>query len=306
MKTDLNQTNRKSTERRPVVLAALLVGALGGLGGGGCATTQTGGGALTQDTFEARKKLTRELIARGDAATAFAYADGLQREHPADAEVLVLRGVIYRDKGLGAEAEADLREAIRLDGTLAEAHAALAITYDLGRRFDQAEAEHRRAAELAPRNARYLNNLGFSLFLRGKLPEAITFLGRAARLDPTNRRVRSNLGFAYAGTGDLRRAAREFEMGGSAAQAKNNLGFAYERRGDLPRADDLYREAARLDPASTRARANLAHTSLALGRELPSDLPAGPAGANVSETPPGIDRRIETSLPFPSRKEIAP
>jgi Flp pilus assembly protein TadD len=183
---------------------------------------------------------------------------------------------------------------------------ALAIAYDLGRQFEQSEPEHRRAVELAPRNARYLNNLGFSLFLRGKLSDAITFLGRAARLDPTNRRVRSNLGFAYAGTGDLRHAAHDFEMGGTAAQARNNLGFAYERRGDLPRADDLYREAARLDPASTRARANLAHTSVALGRELPSDAPSGPTGSGVSESPTGIDRRIETSLPFPSRKEIAP
>jgi Flp pilus assembly protein TadD len=303
MTMQTNMTNRKVTERSAARLAALL-GALGALGLGGCATTQ--GGELTQDTFAARKKLTRELIARGDPATAFAYADGLQREHPGDAEVLVLRGVIYRDKGLGAEAEADLREAIRLDDKLAEAHAALAIAYDLGRQFEQSEPEHRRAVELAPRNARYLNNLGFSLFLRGKLSDAITFLGRAARLDPTNRRVRSNLGFAYAGTGDLRHAAHEFEMGGTAAQARNNLGFAYERRGDLPRADDLYREAARLDPASTRARANLAHTSVALGRELPSDAPSGPTGSGVSESPTGIDRRIETSLPFPSRKEIAP
>jgi Flp pilus assembly protein TadD len=304
MTMQTNMTNRNGTGRSTVRLMALL-GALGGLGLGGCATTQ--GGELSQDTFSARKKLTRELIARGDPATAFTYADGLQREHPGDAEVLMLRGVIYRDKGLATEAEADLREAIRINDKLAEAHAALAMTYDLGRQFDQAEPEHRRAVELAPQNARYLNNLGFSLFLRGKLPDAITFLGRAARLDPTNHRVRSNLGFAYAGSGDLRRAAREFEMGGTAAQAKNNLGFAYERRGDLPRADDLYREAARLDPASTRARANLAHTSLALGRELPSDLSGGPiGGADVAGSSNGLDRRVETSLPFPSRKEIAP
>jgi len=243
--------------------AAALLGALAG----GCATT----GELKQDTFQARKHLASELIARGDLATAFSYADSLHRERPRDAEVLVLRGVIYRDKRMSTEAEGDLREAIALDEELAEAHAALGILYDLIHRSEAAQAEHERAVALAPGNARYLNNLGFSLFMRGRAQDAVTVFGRAARLDPTNRRLRTNLGFALAATGDLRGAVREFEMGGSPAESKNNLGFAYERRGDLARAFALYQEASSLDPASTRARANLAFAAAALGRDLPAD-----------------------------------
>ena len=91
-------------------------------------------------------------------------------------------------------------------------------------------------------------------------------------MDPTSRRVRTNLGFAYAATGDLRRAAHEFEMGGTAAEAKNNLGFAYERRGDMPHAYDLYLEAAQLDPKSTHARSNLVHAAQVLGREVPASV----------------------------------
>ena len=56
------------------------------------------------------------------------------------------------------------------------------------------------------------------------------------------------MGFACAALGDLRRAAREFQMGGTEAEAKNNLGFAYERRGDMANAYDLYVEAVRLGP----------------------------------------------------------
>src|SRR5207244_4095567 len=108
-----------------------------------------------------------------------------------------------------------------------------------------------------PENATYLNNLGFSLYLRGKSREAVEIYIRAARLAPTTRRVRTNLGFAYAAIGDMPRAAREFQLGGTPAEAKNNLGYAYEQHGDLPRAYDLYSEAVRLEPRAQRPRKNL-------------------------------------------------
>jgi Flp pilus assembly protein TadD len=251
---------------RWLALSALVLGAA-------CATQA---GQLKTDTYVARKKLARELMARGDWASAFAYADGLHREQPRDAEALLLRGVVYRERGLFTEGEADLRESLRLDDRSAEGHAALGILYDVTLRPDPAQVEHRQAVKLAPGNPGYLNNLAFSLFLQGKTQDAIGYYRQAARLDPTSRRVRTNLGFAYAAAGDLRSAAREFEMGGTAAEARTNLGFAYERRGDMTRAFDLYLEAARLDPRSERARSNLVHAASVLGRPVPDDLAPPP------------------------------
>jgi Flp pilus assembly protein TadD len=243
--------------------------ALGALLLGACASQSA---VQKPDTYQVRKNLARELIARGDWGTAFAYADDLHRQRGDDPEVLVMRGTIYRERGMPGEAEADLRDAVRLDARSAEAHAALGILYDITRRPLDAEPQHREAVKLAPRNAAYLNNLGFSLFLRSKVKDAIDCYREAARLDPMSRRVRTNLGFAYAATGDLRDAAHEFEMGGTPAEAKNNLGFAYERRGDLKSAYDLYLEAARLDPKSTHAHSNLVHAAAVLGRDLPTDV----------------------------------
>jgi Flp pilus assembly protein TadD len=258
--------------------------ALGALLFGACASQS----AATQkpDTFEVRKNLARELIARGDWSTAFAYADDLHRQRSDDPEVLVLRGTIYRERGMASEAEADLQDALRLDDRLAEAHAALGILYDVTRRPLEAEPQHRQAVKLAPKNAAYLNNLGFSLFLRSKLKDAIGCYQQAARIDPTSRRVRTNLGFAYAATGDLRGAAHEFEMGGTPSEAKNNLGFAYERRGDLKSAYDLYLEAARLDPKSSHAHSNLVHAATVLGRDVPADVLASGAPAQPATTQP--------------------
>jgi Flp pilus assembly protein TadD len=280
------------TRRAPLLSVALVAAAAAA----GCATSSAGGGLRT-NTYEARKKLAQELIARGELASAFAYADGLHREQPRDPEVLVLRGTVYRERGLFSDAEADLREAVDADGRSAEAHAALGILYDVMLKAELAEAEHRAANKLAPRNPGYLNNLGFSLFLRGKTAEAVGFFQQAARLDPTSRRVRTNLGFAYAAAGDLSRAAREFEMGGTPAEAKNNLGFAYERRGDLAHAFDLYAQAAHLDPQSTRAHANLVHAAGALGRSVPADVGTAPP----SPSPSPLAERANAVAP-----EIAP
>lgn len=264
----------------------------------GCASQE---GRLKTDTFVARKRLTGELIARQEWETAFAYADELHLEQPRDAEVLVLRGKIYREKGLSAEAEGDLLSAIQLDENLAEAHAALAIVYDVMTRTQDAERHHKQAVRLDPRNATYLNNLGFSLYLRGKNHEAIKVYSEAARLMPTNRRLRTNLGFAFAATGDFRRAAHEFEMGGAPAEAKNNLGFAYERKGDLKNAYELYAEAARLDPASVKARSNLVNAAQVLGRELPQDL--APVPVVVPAPAPPDSKSTPRS---PAKEEMKP
>lgn len=233
---------------------------------GGSATPALAG---APDTFEARRKLAGELMARADWQAAFAYVDQLHRERPDDAGVLVLRGTIYREQNLLDDAETDLREAARLAPQLGSVRAAVGILFDLQRKPDKAEEQLRLAVKLEPQNAVYLNNLGFSLFLHGKAKEAITFYEKAAHLAPATRRTRTNLGFACAAEGDWRRAAREFALGGTPIEAKVNLGFAYEQHGDLTNAYDLYVEATRMDPQSKRARSNLVHVAELLGRPAP-------------------------------------
>jgi Flp pilus assembly protein TadD len=248
------------------------------LGLGACASS----GMSRQDeaAFAARKQLTREMVARGEWQTAFAYAAELHRQKPDDAEVLTLRGIVYRERRLTADAEADLRAALAANERSAEAHAALGILLDASRRGAEAEVHHKRAVALDANNPGYQNNLGFSLLIRSRYREALSVLRRAASLAPTNPRVRTNLGFAYAAQGDFPRAAREFEMGAGPAEAKNNLGFAYEKKGDLHNAFEQYAAALREDPACARARGNLVQLAQRLGKELPTDLqPAAPAPA---------------------------
>jgi Flp pilus assembly protein TadD len=251
----------------------------------GCATTSGGGNPSDATGFAARSSLARELVSRGDWGRAFAMLDELHRERPKDPDVLTLRGIVFRERGLYADAEADLKAVLVVAPSSADAHAALGILYDIQTRAD-AEAEHRAAVKLSPNNAVYLNNLGFSLYLRRQYKEAIKVYESAARLAPLSRRLRTNMGFACAAIGDLPRAAREFHMGGTEAEAKNNLGFAYERRGDLANAYDLYLEALRLDPKATRARSNLVHAALVLGRQVPPEAGQQPPAAAATVVEP--------------------
>jgi len=224
------------------------------------------------DLGGARKELARALLQRGDAAGAREAVDPLCRRRRPDPEALALRGVANQKQGLVREAEADLREALSRNDKLAFAHSSLAILLDLAGRPAEAERHHRRAVELTPRDPRYLNNLGFSLFARGDAREAIPVFLQALREDPGNARVRNNLGFAYAVAKDFTRAREQFERAGDPRRARENLALAYERTGALPQAYELYVEAARLDPGDAAAQVDLARLAQALGRPIP---PAG-------------------------------
>jgi Flp pilus assembly protein TadD len=242
------------------------------------------------------------------AAVACAGAAGgcaATKPKPDDAEVLTLRGIVYRERGLYADAETDLKAALGSMPNSPETHAALGILYDVQLRQD-AEAQHREAVRLAPNNAAYLNNLGFSLYLRQHFKEAIAEYEKAARLAPLSHRVRTNLGFACAATGDLRRAAREFRMGGSEAEAANNLGFAYERRGELSNAYDMYLAALRIDPAAGKARSNLVHAATVLGRPLPTEAQVPVAATAVAPTPAATEAPAEGAFEGPAAKLDAP
>jgi Flp pilus assembly protein TadD len=284
--------------------AALAVIATAASALGACATSGHGTAAQTPADL-ARMSMARELVQRADWAGAFPLLCQIHQQRPDDAEVLALRGIVYRERGLYTEAESDLRAALKLAPEMAETHAALGILFDVQMR-PGAEAEHREAVRLAPNNPSFLNNLGFSLFLREHYKEAISTYEKAARLAPLSHRVRTNMGFAYAAIGDLPSAAREFRMGGSEVDAANNLGFAYERRGDMANAYALYLQAVRSDPTATRARSNLMHAALVLGRPVPDDVNApAPPKATASTTSSALASPPALASPALAKQPVA-
>src|SRR5205823_1709174 len=84
-----------------------------------------------------------------------------------------------------AKARASAKRALELDPNLSEAHLAQALVLELlDFNFAGAEAEYRRAVELAPHNAPVINDLAILSSELGRLDEAIALEQRAIALEP--------------------------------------------------------------------------------------------------------------------------
>ncbi len=246
-----------------------------------CASTRA---AHQPDVAKVRMAVAQKLADEGEWAAALEAAQAACQAAPEDPEALTLRGIVLRERGLFDEAQVDLTEALRRRPDSARAHSALALVQERQHRPAEAERHHRRAVELEPQNARYLNNLGYALLAHGDARGALPFLVRAVREDPTSARARNNLGFAYGRTGDFGRAAQQFALGGSAAETQSNLGLAYELDGNRAQASAHYREALRLDPSLRRAQQNLDRLAARNGPASPPSTAASPAGAQGTTT----------------------
>src|SRR5215471_16907245 len=91
-------------------------------------------------------------------------------------------------------ARASARSALELDPNLTEAHTAQgAVLRDLDVNLVAAEAEYRRAFELAPQNASAVHGLALLLSSLGRLDEAVALTQRAIAIDPLRVSLHTNL-----------------------------------------------------------------------------------------------------------------
>jgi tetratricopeptide (TPR) repeat protein len=95
------------------------------------------------------------------------------------------------------------QKALELDPGLADAHVLMGTTFQRQWRWTEAEAEFRRALELAPNNALAYRGLAFWLLCHGRTEEAMDWSRRARELDP--------LGVPAAGHGRILFHARRYD-----------------------------------------------------------------------------------------------
>lgn len=112
-----------------------------------------------------------------------------------------------------------------------------------------ADDSYARAHQLAPNEARVVNNQGWSKLLRGEWAAAVPFLEQAVTLDPKSERAGNNLELARAAlAGDLpRRRAGESER--DWAMRLNDAGVAAELLGDKKRAIAAFTQALDASPS---------------------------------------------------------
>lgn len=189
---------------------------------------------------------------------------------PNHVEALHLLGVCAHQLGRQSEAEAFIKHAIQLDGTVAAYYANLAAVLRSVGRYEEAMFACQKAVELAPHSADSQIGLGSALIDVGRSDEACACFERAIRLNPSSAEAHHYLGRAMISNPQrLPEAMQAWQRAlslGPKATIYNDLGFALARAGQLPESLEAFENALRLDPNHAGVLNNLSTTLKALGR----------------------------------------
>jgi serine/threonine protein kinase/tetratricopeptide (TPR) repeat protein len=155
-------------------------------------------------------------------------------------------------------------KALKLDDSLAEAHASLAWTlfiYDWD--WEGATREFRRAIELDPRYATAHQWYAFLLASQQRIDEALVEAHTAQELDPASISIRRSLGYTYLYARRYEQAryheTRAIAMNPAAEESYRVLGLALALTGEHEEAERVLREATTLAAAGTYTRVTLAY-----------------------------------------------
>lgn len=136
--------------------------------------------------------------------------------------------------GRTAEAQGDIPKAIGAyhdaltnDATRADAYHRLGVLYDKKGDPETAEAMYRQALMLDPQNCQIHGDLGYSLYVQHRWPEAEQELQTALNLRPDYDRAHANYALLLTRTGRENDALRHFHLAGiTESQARTNMAFA--------------------------------------------------------------------------------
>jgi TolB-like protein/Flp pilus assembly protein TadD len=165
-----------------------------------------------------------------------------------------LSGAYLPPKEAMPQAKAEAIKALKIDETLSEAHASLAVIkafYDW--EWAEAEKEYKLAIEYNPGYASAHHWYGWYLALMGRLDQAIAEIKQAYELDPGSLEINTDLGLSFFLARQYDQAIEQFRKSIEIDQSFINghffLGWAYEQKGDTERAIAEFQKVLQLDDA---------------------------------------------------------
>lgn len=187
-----------------------------------------------------------------------------------DAEQHIERAHEFYEMGRWDDAEAELRRALSLNPYRSEWHFNLGLTLEAAGRFDDAAVAFRDAHELEPEDAPSAMLVGVNHLRCGEVDKSLPWLEKAHRLDPKDA---SSLVYrieAYARLGDHDQAEVMFYLA-QEIEPKNALAYAMladslMARGLHDKAVWCLREASQLDANLPQIHSRLAEAYAATGR----------------------------------------
>jgi predicted O-linked N-acetylglucosamine transferase (SPINDLY family) len=168
------------------------------------------------------------------------------------------------EQGRPEEAEASVRQTLRLQPGYAEAHNNLGVALAKQGRPGEAVAAYQHALRLMPGYATAHVNLGNALRAQGRLEEAVAAYRHALHLQPGCAEAYSNYGVLLADQGrpgEAEAAHRQaLSLMPDYAEGHNNLGNALRAQGRLDEAVAAYQQTLRLKPDYAEAHSSLLFT----------------------------------------------
>lgn len=221
-------------------------------------------GASSPQFEQAQIEIANSLAAEGRGGEAIkTLKNALRRDKNADDVRLALAGY-YADEGRHEEAVATISAAIEARGDHQPPEAwrdyiTRASSYIELDRFEDAEADLKKAVEIAPEEPVALNFLGYSWVERGiNLDEAFAMIEKAVALRPQSGAIIDSLGWAHYQRGDYEEALPHLEKAAALvpgdSTVTDHLGDVYWRLGRKIEARFQWERSLELDPPA-RVRA---------------------------------------------------
>jgi tetratricopeptide (TPR) repeat protein len=190
--------------------------------------------------------------------------------NPMSPEVAFQHALSYRQAGRLSEAEALLREVVRVRTDHAQAwHQLGLVVLGLGRPGEAVEYVGR-AIALNPNEAHLHSDQGVACAHLGRAEDAVACYQRALRLAPQLAHTHRNLADTLLSLGREEEAIANYQralaLAPNDAATHNNLGNVYLRQKRLPEAGACYERATQLEPRLLVAQSNLGDIMTKLGR----------------------------------------
>ena len=167
-------------------------------------------------------------------------------------------GRLFESQGLIGKAIEQYHRAVILHHDYAEAHHRLGRTLSIAGQHDEALKALARAAELAPKNVAYRNDLGFELIYHEKWEAAESQLRQAISLSPKFSRAHINLALVLSRTGRFDEAEQAFRAVLPEPDVHYNLGLMYRGQQRYVEAAGSFRRTLELNPEFSAATVQLA------------------------------------------------
>lgn len=179
----------------------------------------------------------------GDLRTALVRYKALLATNSGDLTLAGRAGIAALHMGEDARAAVLLERATRSPLATWRMWNARGVAADRLRNWDVADLSYAKGMALAPDRAEIVNNLGWSLLVRGHWEQAVEQLERASALDPKSKRIADNLDLARAAVSEDLPRRRPDESDDDWAARLNDAGVIARLRGDHKRALAAFAQA---------------------------------------------------------------